>query len=124
KVHVLHADQATSILVTAGPEVYVVNPADVTMARSYTASGQPEFTVTLSDAPGELLGPTATLQAFALAGACAGPVVAVSRLCNSSAGEGARTATSTPPKIQPCFPWARPSADATARPCSTMRCRV
>ncbi|GAB3905238.1 hypothetical protein GCM10029964_100190 [Kibdelosporangium lantanae] len=57
KVHVLHADQATSILVTAGPEVYVVNPADVTMARSYTASGQPEFTVTLSDAPGNSSAP-------------------------------------------------------------------
>jgi alkylation response protein AidB-like acyl-CoA dehydrogenase len=71
KVHVLHADQASSLLVAAGPEVYVVRPADVAMARSYTASGQAEFTVTFSDTPGELLGPTAQLQAFALAGACA-----------------------------------------------------
>lgn len=71
KVHVLHADQATSLLVVAGPEVYVVDPTDVAMTRSYTASGQAEFTVTLSDTPGEHLGPAAVVQAFALAGACA-----------------------------------------------------
>jgi alkylation response protein AidB-like acyl-CoA dehydrogenase len=69
KTHVLHAEDATTLLVTAGSDVYVVDPADVVMTRTYSSSGTPEYTLKLTAVRGERLGETTTLQAFALAGA-------------------------------------------------------
>ncbi|MFC0108623.1 acyl-CoA dehydrogenase family protein [Kibdelosporangium aridum] len=71
KTHVLYAEDARHILVVAGDYVYVVDPADVTMTRTYSSSGTPEYSIRLDGAKGERLGEAATLQAFALAGAAA-----------------------------------------------------
>lgn len=69
KTHVPYAEEASSMLVVAGDEVYIVDPAETTMTRTYSSSGTPEYTVTLADVPGERLGDARTLNAFALAGA-------------------------------------------------------
>jgi 3-oxo-4-pregnene-20-carboxyl-CoA dehydrogenase alpha subunit len=71
KTHVLHAEEARWILVAADSGVYIVDPADLSMVRTYSSSGSPEYTLTLSSTPGELLGEVSALQAFALAGAVA-----------------------------------------------------
>ncbi|MET0237310.1 MAG: acyl-CoA dehydrogenase family protein [Kibdelosporangium sp.] len=71
KTHVPHAEEARWILVATDSGVYVVDPADVSMVRTYSSSGSPEYTVRLADVPGERLGDVATLQAFAIAGAVA-----------------------------------------------------
>nr|WP_042187785.1 acyl-CoA dehydrogenase family protein [Kibdelosporangium sp. MJ126-NF4]CEL17069.1 Acyl-CoA dehydrogenase, short-chain specific [Kibdelosporangium sp. MJ126-NF4] len=71
KTHVQYAEDATTVLVTAGSTVYIVDPVDVTLTRTYSSSGTPEYTVDLVDVRGERLGDAETLQAFALAGAAA-----------------------------------------------------
>jgi alkylation response protein AidB-like acyl-CoA dehydrogenase len=71
KTHVLHAEEARWILVAADSGVYIVDPADLSMVRTYSSSGSPEYTITLTSTPGELLGAVGSLQAFALAGAVA-----------------------------------------------------
>jgi alkylation response protein AidB-like acyl-CoA dehydrogenase len=73
KIHVVYAEHASCILVVSQDDVYIVDPADsgVTLTRTYSSSGTPEYTVRLTDVPGERLGEAAQLQAFALAGACA-----------------------------------------------------
>jgi 3-oxo-4-pregnene-20-carboxyl-CoA dehydrogenase alpha subunit len=71
KTHVMHAEDARWLLVAGASSVYIVDPADVSMARTYTSSGSPEYTITLDHVQGEYLGDAATLQAFALAGAVA-----------------------------------------------------
>jgi 3-oxo-4-pregnene-20-carboxyl-CoA dehydrogenase alpha subunit len=71
KTHVLHAEEARWILVAADSGVYVVDPADLTMVRTYSSSGTPEYTLTLAGTPGERVGEVAALRAFALAGAVA-----------------------------------------------------
>jgi alkylation response protein AidB-like acyl-CoA dehydrogenase len=73
KIGVPYAGDARWILVAAGPDVFLVDPSGpgVTSKRTFSASATPEYTVTLSDVPGERLGDTAVLQAFALAGSCA-----------------------------------------------------
>jgi 3-oxo-4-pregnene-20-carboxyl-CoA dehydrogenase alpha subunit len=71
KTHVLYAEEARWILVAADSGVYIVDPADLTMVRTYSSSGSPEYTLALSGTPGERLGEAGALQAFALAGALA-----------------------------------------------------
>ncbi|MBP2324183.1 alkylation response protein AidB-like acyl-CoA dehydrogenase [Kibdelosporangium banguiense] len=71
KTHVLYAEEARWILVATESGVFIVDPADVSMVRTYSSSGTPEYTLTLSDAPGEHLGEVGTLRAIALAGAVA-----------------------------------------------------
>lgn len=73
KKHVGYAEQARHVLVVAGEDVFVVDPADpgVTLVPTFAASGSPEYTMRLDGVPGEKLGSAATLQAFAFAGACA-----------------------------------------------------
>lgn len=71
KTQVPYAEQANHILVTTNTGVYAVHGRDVTSTRTYSSSGQPEYTVHLDGVPGEHLGDVKTLQAFALAGACA-----------------------------------------------------
>jgi alkylation response protein AidB-like acyl-CoA dehydrogenase len=70
---VLYAEQATYVLVVSGADVYTVDLSGpgVTSTRTYSASGTPEYALRLDKVPGGLLGDAATLQAFALAGACA-----------------------------------------------------
>ncbi|CAM3496517.1 acyl-CoA dehydrogenase family protein [Kibdelosporangium persicum] len=69
--HVPYAGEATTLLVAAGNDVYIVDPDDVTTTRTYTSSGSPEYTVELTGVRGERLGEAPTLQALALAGAVA-----------------------------------------------------
>ncbi|ONI71286.1 hypothetical protein ALI144C_49725 [Actinosynnema sp. ALI-1.44] len=71
KTHVLYAEDATAILVAADTGVYIVDSADVTTTKTYSSSGTPEYTLDLVDVQGERLGETATLRAFAVAGAAA-----------------------------------------------------
>lgn len=83
KSAVPYAAQAHRILVTArtpdGSGVFVVPPdgAGVTLARTPTSSGAPEYTVRLDDAPADLLGTdtsgdaVAALRSYALLGAVA-----------------------------------------------------
>ncbi|MCE7001307.1 acyl-CoA/acyl-ACP dehydrogenase [Kibdelosporangium philippinense] len=71
KTHVAYAEDARWILVAAGDDVYVVDPAETVMTRTYSSSGSPEYTVKLDGTKGERLGEAATLQAFACAGAAA-----------------------------------------------------
>ena len=68
-----YAEQAAWVLVVSGEDTYIVNPAEpgMTMTKTYSSSGSPEYTLQLDAVPGERLGDAATLQAFALAGACA-----------------------------------------------------
>lgn len=65
------AARAHRILVPAGGTVFVVAREDVTLTETYSASGAPEHTVHLDEAPGDRLCDTAELWRFALAGACA-----------------------------------------------------
>lgn len=70
-IGVPNAATAHRILVPAGDIVFLVAPEDVALTRTYSASGNPEFTVVLTDTPGEQLCGTNDLRRFALAGACA-----------------------------------------------------
>jgi alkylation response protein AidB-like acyl-CoA dehydrogenase len=71
-----HAARAYRILVPAGENVFLVNPAGdgVTLTRTPTSSGTPEFTVALDGVAAPRLGEAgaaAELHRLALAGACA-----------------------------------------------------
>lgn len=75
-VGVPHAARAYRILVPAGDDVYVVDPAadGVTLTRTPTSSGTPEHTVALAGVAAPLLGEpgaAAELHRLALACACA-----------------------------------------------------
>jgi alkylation response protein AidB-like acyl-CoA dehydrogenase len=75
-VGVPNAGAAHRILVPAGDGVYIVDPAagGVTLTRTPSSAGTPEFTVALSDAPAARLGgdgAAADLHRLAVAGACA-----------------------------------------------------
>jgi alkylation response protein AidB-like acyl-CoA dehydrogenase len=73
KVGVGYAADAHRILVPAGGTVYLVDPraTGVSMTRTPTSSGAPEFTVRLDRVPAETLGPVAPLRRLAVAGMCA-----------------------------------------------------
>jgi 3-oxo-4-pregnene-20-carboxyl-CoA dehydrogenase alpha subunit len=73
KVGVGYAAVAHRILVTAGDTVYLVDPRSpgVTLRRTPTSSGVPEFTVHFERAPAEPLGAAVELDRLAVAGACA-----------------------------------------------------
>jgi 3-oxo-4-pregnene-20-carboxyl-CoA dehydrogenase alpha subunit len=75
KVGVPYAAQAHRILVAAAPGVAVVDPAGVTLTRTPSSDGEPEYTVRMDGAPvEEMLGGTdcaGDLDALATAGACA-----------------------------------------------------
>ena len=74
-VGVPFAHEAYRILVPAVDDVYLVDPsaAGVTLTRTPTSSGAPEYTVGLADVPAGTLGSgaAAELHRLALAGACA-----------------------------------------------------
>jgi alkylation response protein AidB-like acyl-CoA dehydrogenase len=74
-VGVPYAHEAYRILVPAGDDVYLVDPsaAGVTLTRTPTSSGAPEYTVGLAAVPAVVLGAgaAADLHRLALAGACA-----------------------------------------------------
>jgi 3-oxo-4-pregnene-20-carboxyl-CoA dehydrogenase alpha subunit len=73
KVGVGYAHVAHRILVSAGEEVFLVDPhsAGVSLLRTPTSSGAPEFTVRLDRVPAQPLGATDELERLAIAGACA-----------------------------------------------------
>jgi len=77
KVGVLYAEQARRILVPVSSGVVLVNPraAGVSLTRTPSSSGQPEYTVRLDQAPAEtVLGAAGCLRDLyhlAAAGACA-----------------------------------------------------
>jgi hypothetical protein len=73
RIGVGYAADAHRILVTAGDDVFLVDPRDpgVSLVATPTSSGAPEFTVRLDRARGEPLGAAAGLRRFAVAGACA-----------------------------------------------------
>jgi 3-oxo-4-pregnene-20-carboxyl-CoA dehydrogenase alpha subunit len=73
KVGVGYAADAYRILVPAGDTVFLVDPRapGVSLTRTPTSSGVPEFTVRLDRIPGEPLGAVDELERLALAGACA-----------------------------------------------------
>jgi 3-oxo-4-pregnene-20-carboxyl-CoA dehydrogenase alpha subunit len=70
-IGVPNAATAYRILVPAGDTVFLVAPEDATLTRTYSASGNPEYTVVLDRTPGEAAGDTADLHRFAVAGICA-----------------------------------------------------
>jgi alkylation response protein AidB-like acyl-CoA dehydrogenase len=70
-IGVPHAAAAYRILVPVDDTVFLVAPEDTTLTRTYTASGAPEYTVTLDRAPGVSLCTTIDLQRLSIAGACA-----------------------------------------------------
>lgn len=65
------AASAYRILVPAGDTVFLVAPEETALTRTYSASGTPEYTMVLDNAPGEALCDTASLQRLSIAGACA-----------------------------------------------------
>jgi 3-oxo-4-pregnene-20-carboxyl-CoA dehydrogenase alpha subunit len=77
KVGVLHAEQAHLILVPVSSGIVLVDPRgeNVTLARTPTSSGQPEYTLHMDQAPvAGVLGPaecTRDVYQLAVAGACA-----------------------------------------------------
>ncbi len=77
KVGVPHAEQSHRILVPASAGVVIVDPAadGVSLTRTPSSSGQPEYTVRMDQAPIEsVLGPAECVQdlyQLAVAGACA-----------------------------------------------------
>lgn len=70
-IGVPNAATAHRILFPADDTVFLVAPEDTALTRTYSASGNPEFTVVLDETPGEQLCGTTDLRRFALAGACA-----------------------------------------------------
>jgi 3-oxo-4-pregnene-20-carboxyl-CoA dehydrogenase alpha subunit len=75
KVGVPYAAQAHRLLVAATPGVAIVDPAGVTLIRTPSPDGEPEYTVRMDGAPveGMLGGPDCArdLDQLAVAGACA-----------------------------------------------------
>lgn len=73
KVGVGYAADAYRILVTAGDGVFLVDPlaAGVSLTRTPTSSGMPEFTVRLDRVRAEPLGAAAVLRRCMIAGVCA-----------------------------------------------------
>lgn len=73
RIGVGYAADAYRILVPAGDTVYLVDPRapGVSLTRTPTSSGGPEFTVRLDRVRAEPLGAAVELERFALAGACA-----------------------------------------------------
>ena len=77
KIAVPHAEQSHRILVTASSGVVIVNPGGegVTLTRTPSSSGQPEYTLRMDQAPvASVLGPAECVQdlyQLAVAGACA-----------------------------------------------------
>jgi 3-oxo-4-pregnene-20-carboxyl-CoA dehydrogenase alpha subunit len=75
KVGVPYAAQAHRILVSASPGVAIVDPAGVTLIRTPSSDGEPEYTVRMDGAPIEgMLGGADCVrdtEALAVAGACA-----------------------------------------------------
>ena len=75
KVGVPYAAQAHRILVTASSGVAIVDPAGVTLIRTPSSDGEPEYTVRMDGAPIEAMlgGPDCArdTEALATAGACA-----------------------------------------------------
>jgi alkylation response protein AidB-like acyl-CoA dehydrogenase len=73
-VGVGHADTAYRVLVPAGDGLFLVDPRSpsVSLVRTPTSSGAPEFTMRLDGTRGEPLGGTGSaLRQLAVAGACA-----------------------------------------------------
>lgn len=70
-VGVPDAATASHLLVPAGDAVFLVERDDAALTRTYSASGNPEYTVVLDDVAGEPLCDTTDLRRCALAGACA-----------------------------------------------------
>jgi 3-oxo-4-pregnene-20-carboxyl-CoA dehydrogenase alpha subunit len=70
-IGVVHAANAYRILVPAGDTVFLVSPEDITVTRTYSASGAPEHTIGLDRTPGEPVCETTHLHRHATAGACA-----------------------------------------------------
>ncbi len=68
-VGVPYAAEAHRVLVPAGPDTYLVTAENTT--ATYSASGIPEYTVVLDNAPGERLCATTDLHRYAVAAACA-----------------------------------------------------
>ena len=75
KVGVPYAAQAHRILVTASSGVAIVDPAGVTLIRTPSSNGEPEYTLRMDGAPIEAMlgGPDCArdTEALATAGACA-----------------------------------------------------